>query len=263
MILEVLVDPASGLAGPDFYAYFLDQKNLFEYNDQLILDALQDFVDTYVGRGVLWGSYTPPLLADGGGLNLTIGSHSSIIRTPITLDEDTTWVMVDNATRYLWELQDNTVDNPSYLLTTTTDDPSTDDLPAHLIGTIVTASGAITTITETFNIIHPTLGNNPPVTEIFGPDATFDATHEKFWDASTDDRTGGTAGLFDLVVDEEVDEAKGYRLTRGDGANVELTEPLAFTFTAPSTFTIQDGKKPLYDVGLGIGEYVIVTYTPA
>jgi hypothetical protein len=76
--LETLTDPAEGLAGPDFYAYYLDQKNLFETNDQYILDLFRTWLDRQYGRGVVAGTYTDPLLVAGTGTDARYrGAHVS------------------------------------------------------------------------------------------------------------------------------------------------------------------------------------------
>ncbi len=258
MILETLTDPIEGLAGPDFYAYWLDQKNLFEFNDQYILDAVQLFFETYIGRGVLFGSWTGDLVTDAGGLVVDIAAHTSIIKWPVVLDDITSWVMTDDDTRYLWELQDNTVDTPSYAITDDLTDPSTNETPAHLLASITTAAGAITDITNLYNVIYAPLSNNPEVEEIFGP--TQSGTHLKDWDASVDDRTGGTVSD-SLVVDYDVDESKPITILRGNREFVHLHIGYGVNFTAPRTFDIDDPIRPI-DNDADIREDVIIKYTP-
>lgn len=263
-LLDTLTDPVEGLAGPDFYAYFLDQKNLFEYNDQFILDTFRLFLDGFFGRGVIWGSYTPPLLTAGTGLQVEVAAHTSLIQGLVALTGTTVWVVPDNSTSYLWELQTNTDDTPQYAIVLDTTDPSTDDLPALLLGEITSAGGVITDVVEDFNIIYPTGSNNPVVTEIFGPTQTDTATtHLAEWDADTMLRTGGTVSA-SVEVNQDVDETKPITILRGDGEDVTLAKDRAWTFTAPRTFNLVDGKRPINNTTdtPNIQEDLNISYTP-
>lgn len=260
MILEILDDPVEGLVGPDFYAYFLNQKNLFEFNDQQVLDAVQDFIEIYIGRGVVYNSWTGDLISDGGGLTVEIAAHTSFIKWPVKLEGITEWVMTDDDTRYLWELQNNTDDAPNYVITDDLTDPSTDDTPAHILASITTAAGAITDITNLYRIIYPVGYFLPEISEVFG--FGYSGLHAKTWDADTDTRTGGTAAD-DIEVAADVNEAQPITVKRGAGEDVILAPTKGYTFTPPRTFSIVDGKKPIYDAtDTNRQEDITINYTP-
>lgn len=259
-LLETLPDPAEGLAGPDFYAYFLNQKNLFEYNDQQTLDFFRTWMDFQYGRGVVGGTYASPLLSDGGGLTLNIGAHTSIIQQFITLVGTTVWVFPDDSVMWIWELQTNTDDAPQYLLVPDETDPSTDDLPAILLGKVTTVGGVITEIEELFNIIN--LGNilgtsSTTVIETFGPDEAGIFIYD--WDADPDDRTGGTTPL-DITLSQPATTIN--YVQRGEGEAVNLVKNVAWTAPTTSTIRIADGFKPIIrtDTSPEIHEKIIVSY---
>lgn len=260
-LLETLTDPVEGLAGPDFYAYFLDQKNVFEFNDQYNIDTLRILIDTYVGRGVMWQSYTPPLITAGTGLTVNIGLHKSIIQQAVILTGTTVWAIPDNSTWYLWELFTNTDATPQYALTADTTDPSTDDVPAHILATITTLAGAVTNVTEMFNIIYRPADTKSPLTETYGPLQS--SPYQKVWDADNYLRTGGTVSA-SVDVQQNVDATKSITIQRGTGEDVTLAPVRAWTFTAPRTFNIVDGMRPVNNTTdtPNIQEDLIISYTP-
>jgi hypothetical protein len=141
-----------------------------------------------------------------------------------------------------------------------TTDPSTDDLPAILLGKVTTVAGLITSVTELFNVID--LGNilgtsTTTVIETFGPDEAGIFIYN--WDADPDDRTGGTSPL-DIALSQPATTIN--YVLRGEGEAISLIKDVAWTAPTASTIRIADGFKPIIrtDTTPEIHERIIVSY---
>lgn len=184
MILTPITAFAHGLAGDDFANSFNTQQSNHYTNYNNIRSALELTIFKLLGRGILAGSYTPPL-ATNSGFDLLVASHISIIDIAVVLTGATSKTIPPSSVYYVWEFQDNSDAVPHYELTLLdTDDPSIAGNPAHLLFKVTTDGAGITLIENKFSEIGIVGGGGIAPTLYY-------ETFELNWDADPD-RTGGT-----------------------------------------------------------------------
>lgn len=242
MILTTITDVAPGSGGDDFRVLYNGHKDTHYTNyDAFRSRVEQSYLITF-GHGIISGSYTPPLFTTPGGLTLGIGSHQSLISLATVLTGTTTKLMVDNATRFVWEFQDNTDAVPHYELTELEVNPGVTDNPAHLLAEVTTLNGAITQVTERFNVIDTYFSNQEKY-----------ETFELVWDADPATRTGGT--VFGGTLASAPQNATNLKCFV-DGKKIPN---LAVTINGDA-WEIIDGYKPIAYVVNGVTYYELVEF---
>jgi hypothetical protein len=159
MLLPTQSDPATGSAS-GFASAMNANLGAFRSNDQNIENRLESLANSLFGTGVIAGSYSAPLLSVGSGLSVVVEAHQSLIGVVVNQSASASIAVPDNAaTAYLWEFQDG-----SHSATTTAANPGTTNNPAVKLGTCVTSSGAVTSVSDTRTEVNPlTTGGLTPV----------------------------------------------------------------------------------------------------
>jgi hypothetical protein len=121
----------------------------------------EDIANNDLGIGIIYGSglYLPltntyQIVADGGGLNLIIRAHKSLIGRVVSTTADDTILLPENATRWIWEMQNNSDALQSYGVTEGSESPGTPENPAHLLAIVTTSGGLITSIVAKYNTVY-------------------------------------------------------------------------------------------------------------
>lgn len=156
MLLSNTVFPSTGSAGDIFWVLLNNVLLLLEANDQFEQNELELTIRDFFGDGVVRGSYTPPILSIGSGLQVNIAPHTTLNGFANKLANSAVVALPPSTTKYIWELQNNTDLTPSYVLTDILPVyplPGTvDNLPT-LLGQATSNATNITSITEMFALV--------------------------------------------------------------------------------------------------------------
>lgn len=155
MLLSFENFPVPGLLGDNFYSNYANLNTNKDEVIQTVQNNLESSLNTIFDTGIVFESYTGDLIQNPSALTVRIVPHKSVNGVAKNLTVNLDVAMPDDATRYLWEMQDVSDSNPSYQFTPTLTNPGDEANPAILLGEIVSNSGAITSITPMFNIVYP------------------------------------------------------------------------------------------------------------
>lgn len=190
--------PAIGDFVDDFYNKLLTWMGVVEVNNKFFMDKLQNTILYLVGNGILFQSYTDPLVIAGTGLNIIINPHTLVSGMVTVLADPHTMAVPANTTGYLWEHQYSNDVYPSYALTLVNTSPAQTNNLAVLLCTYITNATSVTSITPLFDIVKPI---HDIATTVNVTSAPIIETFNTSWDADIDSRTGGTIHTVTLSQD--------------------------------------------------------------